>query len=104
MNLHIAGSRKRDHTRHAARLRDQAGWHLFAKLGVPENITLVPLLPKCPELNPTENIWQFIRDDWISNRIFNSYEAILDHCCFAWNKLIDMQIMSIVIRDWAYRF
>jgi hypothetical protein len=61
---------------------------------------------QCPELNPMENIWQFIRDNWISDRIFNSYEAILDHCCFAWNKLIDMpsKIMSIGIRDWAYRF
>jgi hypothetical protein len=53
-----------------------------------------------------ENIWQFMRDNWISNRIFKSYEAILDYCCFAWNKLIDMpwRIMSIGIREWAHRF
>jgi hypothetical protein len=37
-----------------------------------------------------ENIWQFLRDNWISNRIFASYENLLDHCCSAWNKLIDM--------------
>lgn len=43
-------------------LPDQAGWHLSAKLVVPENITLVPLPPKCPELNPVENIWRFPRD------------------------------------------
>lgn len=92
--------------RHAAILLDQAGWHLSAKLVVPENITLVALPPKCPELNPMENIWQFMRDNWISNRIFKSYEAILDHCCFAWNKLIDMpwKIMSIGIREWAHGF
>jgi transposase len=63
-------SQKRSQGRHAALLLDQAGRHLSAKLGVPENITLVPLPPKCPELNPMENIWQFIRDNWISNRIF----------------------------------
>jgi transposase len=63
-------SQKRSQGRHAALLLDQAGWHLSAKLGVPENITLVPLPPKCPELNPMQNIWQFIRDNWISNRIF----------------------------------
>jgi hypothetical protein len=54
---------------------------------------------------PVENIWQFMRDNWLSNRVFKSYEDILDHCCFAWNKLIDMpwKIMSIGSRDWAYR-
>jgi len=54
------------------------------------NITLIPLPPKSPELNPVENIWQFMRDNWLSNRVFKSYDDILDHCCFAWNKLIDM--------------
>ena len=47
---------------------------------------------------------KFMRDNWLSNRVFKSYEDILDHCCFAWNKLIDMpwKIMSIGTRDWAY--
>src|SRR6266481_696209 len=52
---------------HAVLLLDQAGWHLSAKLDVPDNITLMPLPPKSPELNPVENIWQFIRDNWLSN-------------------------------------
>jgi transposase len=90
---------------HALVLLDQAGWHVSKKLPVPGNITLVPLPPKSPELNPVENIWQFMRDNWLSNRIFKSYDDILDHCCFAWNKLIDMpwKIMSIGSREWAYR-
>jgi hypothetical protein len=55
--------------------------------------------------SPVENIWQFMRDNWLSNRIFKSHEDILDHCCIAWNKFIDMpwKIISIGIRDWAYR-
>ena len=75
-----------------------SGW-----LAVPDNITIVPLPLKCPELNPQENIWQFMRDNWLSNRIFKSYEDILDHCCYAWNKLIEQpwKIMSIGTRDWA---
>ena len=46
-----------------------------------------------------------MRDNWLSNRVFNSYDDILDHRCFAWNKLIDMpwKIISIGSRDWAYR-
>ncbi len=45
---------------------------MSSKLAVPANITLVPLPPKCPELNPTENVWQFLRDNWLSNRIFKA--------------------------------
>ena len=58
------------------------------------------------DLNPVENIWQFVRDNWLSNRVFFSYDNILDHCCDAWNKLVDQPwtIMSIGLRDWAHRF
>jgi transposase len=45
----------------------------------------MPLPPRCPELNPVENVWQFMRDNWLSNRIFKSHDYIVDHCCFAWN-------------------
>ena len=91
---------------HAALVLDQAGWRLSDKLIVPPNITLVPLPAKCPELNPVENVWQFIRDNWLSNRVFRSYADILEHCCFAWNNLVDQPwaIMSIGLRDWAQRF
>ena len=75
--------------KHAALMVDQAGWHMSKYLCVPENITIVPRPPKCPELNPTENVWQFMRGSWLSNRVFTSYENLLDHCCEAWNKLID---------------
>jgi transposase len=90
---------------HAIVLLDQAGWHLSTKLAVPKNISLLPLPAKSLELNPVENIWQFIRNNWLSNRIFSSYADILDHCCFAWNKLIDQpwHITSIGLRDWAFR-
>src|SRR3546814_9113002 len=74
---------------HAVLLLDQAGWHGSAELVVPTNINLMPLLPRCPELNPVENVWQFMRDNWLSNRIFHSYDDIVDHCCFAWNKLVE---------------
>jgi transposase len=91
---------------HALVLADQAGWHQSKRLVIPANITLVLLPSKAPELNPVENIWQFLRDNWLSNRIFASYSDILDHCCDAWNKLTDQPwlIMSIGLRDWAHRF
>ena len=88
---------------HAALVVDRAGWHMTEKLVVPANITIVPLPAKCPELNPAENVWQFLRDNWLSNCVFKSYDDIVDHCCEAWNKLVDQpwRIMSIGLRDWA---
>ena len=89
---------------HAIVIVDQAGWHFSKTLETPDNITLLPLPSKSPELNPVENIWQFMRDNWLSNRVFSSYNDIVDHCCFAWNQLIDQpwKIMSIGLRDWAH--
>jgi hypothetical protein len=91
---------------HAVVILDQAGWHMSDRLRIPANITLLPLPPRSPELNPQESIWQFIRDNWLSNRIFADYDDIIDHCCHAWNKLIDQpgRIMSIGLRDWVHRF
>ena len=55
--------------------------------------------------HPVENVWQFIRENWLSNRVFPSYGNLLDHCCEAWNHLISQpwKIMSIGLRDWAHR-
>jgi hypothetical protein len=91
---------------HAVLLVDQAGWHLSTGLVVPPNITIMALPPKCPELNPVENVWQFLRDNWLSNRVFKSYDDLVDHCCVAWNKLVNQpwRIMSIGLRQWAHQF
>jgi transposase len=107
MNLHLAEIAKAVAPgAHAVLLVDQAGWHLSARLLIPINITILALPPKSPELNPVENIWQYMRDNWLSNRIFKSYDDIVDHCCYAWNTLVDRpwKIMSIGLRQWAHGF
>ena len=107
MNLHLAEiAAAVAPAAHAVLLVDQAGWHMSTRLVVPANITIIALPPKCPELNPVENVWQFMRDNWLSNRIFKSYDDLVDHCCQAWNKLIDQpwRIMSIGLRQWAHEF
>lgn len=53
------------------------------------NINLLPHPPKCPECNPVENVWQFMRNNWRSNGVFKSYDKILDHRCFARNCFTD---------------
>ncbi len=88
---------------HAVVIMDRAGWHTTGALSLPENLSLLFLPPKSPELNPVENIWQYIRQTWLAARVFENYDAILDVGCQAWNKLITMPevITSIGSRDWA---
>jgi hypothetical protein len=91
---------------HAVITLDGAGWHQPGdKLRVPENISLLPLPPYSPELNPTENVWQYLRQNQLANRIFETYDDIVDACCDAWNKLIadPERITSIATRTWAPR-
>ena len=61
------------------------------------------LPPYSPELNPVENIWQFLRQNFLSNRVFVTYRDIVDACCDAWNALMAMpdRIRSIASRDYA---
>ena len=62
---------------HAVLRLDRAGWHTTAALAVPNNITMILLPSRAPELNPVENIWQHLRQNWLSNRVFDTYEDIL---------------------------
>jgi transposase len=61
------------------------------------------LPPKSPELNPVVNIWQNLRQTQLNNRVFDTYDAILDARCQVWKKLIVLPdvITSIGQRDWA---
>jgi transposase len=88
---------------HALMILDQAAWHITEKLRIPDNLSLLPLPPKSPELNPVENVWQFLRQNKLSNRIFDSYEAIVTAACDAWNSLLadPERITSIGTRSWA---
>jgi len=82
---------------------DGAGWHTSPRLRVPDNIVLLPLPPYAPELNPVENVWQFIRANFLSHRVWETYDDIVEACRNAWNKLMQMpdRIASITQRTWA---
>jgi transposase len=91
---------------HAVVLLDQAGRHTTDRLAVPVNITLIPLPPRSPELNPVENVWRYSRGNWRSNHVFASQDRILATCCEAWANLTrePWTIISIGSRDWAHEF
>jgi transposase len=88
---------------HAVLVLDGAGWHGSQELIVPDNITLLPLPPYSPELNPAENIWEYLRKNKLSNRLYQTYEEIVEACCEAWNWLMARpeEIASIATRGWA---
>lgn len=68
---------------HAVMILDQAGWHTSKELAVPTNITLIPLPPRSPELNPMENVWHWITSHYWSNRVHADYESMLAAACVA---------------------
>ena len=88
---------------HAVLLLDRAGWHTTGALAVPKNITLILLPSRAPELNPVENIWQYLRQNWLSNRVFETYEDIIEAACDACQRLMAQPgtITSIGTPEWV---
>jgi transposase len=67
---------------------DGAGWHRSQALRLPANITLIAIPPFTPECNPAEKTWQYLKDNFLSHRVFPTYEDLLDACQHAWNSLL----------------
>ena len=89
---------------HAVLICDGAGWHQTGgRLHVPDNITLLPLPPYSPELNPMENVWRYLRENTLCSLVWDTYEDIDDACTTAWHFLINdpQRIRSIGSREWA---
>lgn len=72
---------------HAVMVLDQAGWHASNALVVPDCVTLVPLPPYSPELNPVERVWLYLKQRFLSHRLHADYNAIVDAAATAWRRL-----------------
>lgn len=104
MNLHLREiSQAVSQGAHALLIMDGAGWHISADLEMPDNITPLILPPYAPELNPVENVWQYLRQNKLASRVFPTYEDIVDACCQAWIDFTAAPdtIASITRREWA---
>ena len=88
---------------HAVVVLDGAGWHAAGDLAVPGNLTLLPLPRYSPELNPVENVWEYLRQNKLGLRVWPDYDAIVATCCEAWNWLVAApdRLASITRREWA---
>lgn len=89
--------------RHAVIVLDKAAWHTTKRLKRFSNISLLPLPPASPELNPTEQVWQVLRDEYLANRHYNDYDAIVTACCDAWNAFVDIpgRVKNLCTRAWV---
>ena len=86
---------------HAVVVMDRAPWHKALK--VPSNISTIYLPPYSPELNPQENIWEYLKNNFLSNVVFEDLDHVTDACCKAWQVLCNEagRIKSIGSRSWA---
>lgn len=57
-------------------IMDGAGWHKSHELKIPDNIKIEILPPYCPELNPVERLWQYIKDHTIKNKVFKTMKEL----------------------------
>jgi DDE superfamily endonuclease len=104
MSMHLAEiSRQVEPGAQAALIFDGAGYHTANNLVVPDNITLINLPPYAPELNPIENVWEYLRGNKLAITVFDSYDDIVDKACSAWNFFANDldRIASITARSWA---
>jgi len=88
---------------HALIMMDRASWHTTEALNIPSNISILPLPPYSPELNPMEQVWQQIKGDHLTNRTFKNYDDIVETCTNAWNTFCnkDGVISQLCSRSWA---
>ena len=105
MNLHLAEiSTQVAPGSIAALICDGAGWHQSGgELKMPDNIVRLPLPPYAPELNPMENVWDYLRANQLSAGVWDGYDEIPDACADAWKWFVDDpgRIRSIGTREWT---
>ncbi len=96
-------SQKITNQAHGVIIMDRATWHTTKKLNIPDNMTIIYLPPYCPELKSIEQIWDLLRENYLSNRIFGTWDALVDAICWAWNQLCESpeKITQISGRKWA---
>ena len=92
-------------TDHVALFLDRAGWHGANALKIPDCITLVALPAYSPELNPVERIWEYLKERYLSHRLLDDYDAIVDAAEVAWKKLTAEagRLASLTWTPWAPR-
>ena len=73
---------------HGVVVVDGAEWHRIGeRLKIPDNLTLLRLPAYSPELNPVENVWEYLRANKLCALVWDTYEQIVTACNDAWTFL-----------------
>lgn len=84
---------------HVVMVWDQAGFHTSEMVNVPDNVTIVPLPPYSPQLNPIEKLWQYLRHHHWANRVYEDYDALRMAAIDAWqNTCLDPKKVKSICR------
>jgi putative transposase len=62
---------------HAVVLMDRAGWQIAKDLAIPANLTPLFLPPYAPVLNPIERVWLYLRERFLSHRLWRRSRRVL---------------------------
>lgn len=104
MRLHLKQiSQATPEGRYAAVVVDGASWHGKALENEFDNLVTIKLPPYSPELNPVEQIWQWLRQHHLANRCFDGFEDIVESCSIAWNHFREStdRVQQMCTREWA---
>jgi hypothetical protein len=88
--------------RYAVMIMDGAGWHQASLVEGFKNVNIIKLPPYSQELNPIEQVWNWLRQHHLANRCFSGYEDIVDACTLAWNDFVSdtLRVTKMCSRDW----
>lgn len=70
---------------------DNARFHSTKGVDIPDNIFLLNIPPYTPELNPCEQVWQYIKNRY-KNQLFNDMNQLKN---WLWNMAVNMSPDSI---------
>lgn len=89
--------------RHVLVIMGGASWHQQDLADDFDNLILLKLPPDSPELNPIEQVWQWLRQNVLANRCFSDYDDIVEQCSIAWNTFIGkkVRVSKLRTRQWA---
>jgi transposase len=65
-------------------------------------VSLIFLPPYAPKLNPVERIWLYLRERFLSLRLFADFDAIIEGCCDPWNRLVAEPGRIASLTDYPY--
>jgi len=80
---------------------DNAGWHKSKSLVIPDNMELLHIPAYTPEMNPTEQVWDEVREKDFKNQFFNTLKSVTDQLCKSFANISTDLIKSLCNRDWV---